>query len=495
MKQKILLLIVATVALLAFGQAHASQVTNVELSYNGGFTIARISVDGPIRFTHQTEEAKDGKPFRVIVDILAATHDLGAQTFTFLPDCPVKSIRTSQYAVNPEKIVRIVFDMDSERVYRVESDSRYVTVYFSDNVPRSFAPWSTSAYVANLKQSENHESTPKMAVTTPSASPQKTADELNSAIDKDRLSSLDSKPESKPSAPQATTMSKVVAEKPSAQPPAQLAKTESKPAESQSSPKLFEKAYGPAASLAEINTPVEQPKPIVTKQTSHPQSKPAVKEASTPKNEQQTAQKTATAAMASTKAPAHQTTTVASTTPEKKSEPKVTTTPSPKQPDVKAKSKVETKSTPSPQMAQKPAANTQKEQGISTSRFRRAPVESKKIKGTLVAEFPKRLVIKYRTSRFRDPFETLINDAKVDNNPIERRVPNVEGLKLVGIIESGGTDNRALFEDGDGYGYILATGDKVQKGYVLKVESDRVYFQIFEYGWSRTVALKLESKS
>ncbi|HKK20970.1 MAG TPA: hypothetical protein VJ983_05805 [candidate division Zixibacteria bacterium] len=482
MKQKILLLIVATVALLAFGQAHASQVTNVELSYNGGFTIARISVDGPIRFTHQTEEAKDGKPFRVIVDVLAATHDLGAQTFTFLPDCPIKSIRTSQYAVNPEKIVRIVFDMDSERVYRVESDSRYVTVYFSDNVPRSFAPWSTSAYVANLKQSGNHESSPEMAVATPPASHQKTADELNSAIDKDRLSSLDSKPESKPSTPKTTTMPKVVAEKPSPQPPTKIVKTESKPAESDPSPKLFNKAYGPAASLAEINTPVEQPKPDV-------------KEASAPKHEQQTAQKPAAKAMATTKAPAHQTTTVASTTPENKSEPKVTTTPSPKQPEVKAKSKVETKPTPSPQVAQKPAEKTQKEQGISTSRFRRAPVESKKIKGTLVAEFPKRLVIKYRTSRFRDPFETLINDAKVDNNPIERRVPNVEGLKLVGIIESGGTDNRALFEDGDGYGYILATGDKVQKGYVLKVESDRVYFQIFEYGWSRTVALKLESKS
>ena len=99
---------------------------------------------------------------------------------------------------------------------------------------------------------------------------------------------------------------------------------------------------------------------------------------------------------------------------------------------------------------------------------------------------------KYKSRSYRDPFETLINEARVYNNPVEKRVPNVEGLKLVGIIESAGGENRALFEDKDSYGYILKAGDKVQKGYVLRVDSDRVYFQIFEYGWSRTVALNIE---
>jgi len=128
----------------------------------------------------------------------------------------------------------------------------------------------------------------------------------------------------------------------------------------------------------------------------------------------------------------------------------------------------------------------------STARFRRSPTRPTKIKGTLVAEFPKRLVIKYRARGYRDPFETLINDAKTYNNPIERRIPNVEGLKLVGVLESKTGGNRALLEDADGYGYILKEGDKVQKGYVLRIEPDRVYFQIFEYGWSRTVALNMD---
>ena len=134
----------------------------------------------------------------------------------------------------------------------------------------------------------------------------------------------------------------------------------------------------------------------------------------------------------------------------------------------------------------------EKDNAKSTARFRRSAAESKKLKGTLVAEFPKRLVIKYAADDSRDPFETLINDSKVYHNPIEQRIPNVEGLRLVGVIEALTGKNSALFEDKDGYGYILKGGDKVQNGYVLRVENDRVYFQIFEYGWSRTVALNMD---
>ena len=50
-----------------------------------------------------------------------------------------------------------------------------------------------------------------------------------------------------------------------------------------------------------------------------------------------------------------------------------------------------------------------------------------------------------------------------------------------------------IFRQPDGFGFILKSGDKVRNGYVLRVETDRVYFQIFEYGWSRTVALQLDN--
>lgn len=130
----------------------------------------------------------------------------------------------------------------------------------------------------------------------------------------------------------------------------------------------------------------------------------------------------------------------------------------------------------------------------AASRFRRDPVTSRKIKGTLVAEFPQRLLVQYSANGSRDPFETLINQEKQTKSPIEKRIPNVEGLSFVGVIETGFGNNRALLEDKEGYGYIMQSGDKVQKGYVLRVEDDKVYFQIFEYGWSRTVALGMTEK-
>ena len=130
--RKMILLIFATVVLLLCNSAFAAKVNKVELNYKDGFTIARIDVEGIVRFSHQTEIAKDGKPYRVIVDVLSATHNLGAKVFTNLPPCPVKSIRSSQYSVTPEKVVRIVFDMDSERIYRIDSDNKSITLTFSD---------------------------------------------------------------------------------------------------------------------------------------------------------------------------------------------------------------------------------------------------------------------------------------------------------------------------------------------------------------------------
>ncbi len=138
-------------------------------------------------------------------------------------------------------------------------------------------------------------------------------------------------------------------------------------------------------------------------------------------------------------------------------------------------------------------ANQPEDPNRPTARFRRAPLSSNKIKGTLVAEFPQRLVIKYEDLGNRDPFATLIDETRTNDHPNEQRIPNIEGLKLVGIIVSPGGDNRALFSDKAGYSYMMQSGDKVQRGYVLRVENDKVYFQIFEYGWSRTVALTIEN--
>ena len=141
--KKLLFLITAVIVCLIAGTVSASKVSDVELFYDNGLTTAKIKVEGTVRFTHQTEVAKDNKPYRVIVDVLSGTHNLGGHKFVSLPNCPVKAIRSSQYAVNPEAIVRIVFDMDAERVYRIDTKENYDTL--------SYELWQSIAKYSELK--------------------------------------------------------------------------------------------------------------------------------------------------------------------------------------------------------------------------------------------------------------------------------------------------------------------------------------------------------
>ena len=451
-------------ALILTSVSFASQVTNVELNYTEGFTVAKINIDGDVRYTHQTEIAKDGKPYRVIVDILSATHELGAKNFHNLPACPVKAIRSSQYSVTPEQVVRLVFDMDSERVYRIDSDLHSVSLYFSDKSTPKFANWSSSA--SSVTPPAQPMNKPEIKTASVPANESKSPKELNSAINDDRMLSLSNNsspiPENakveksevqnqpkqnndalakaeadKKAKAEATRLAKAEADKKAQAEAARLAKAEADKKAQAEAARLAkaeaDKKANEAAELAQeesVKEEVPQPvkKTVAAKSSSKPAQKSAVEKSSKP---------------------------VASNTP---------------------------------------AVDNEKEDDKSkTSRFRRNPV-SNKIRGTMVAQFPKRLVIKYDANAHRDPFATLIDESKKYNNPVEARIPNVEGLKLVGIIQSENKgNNRALFEDNDGYGYILKSGDKVRKGYVLRVDADRVYFQIFEYGWSRTVALNLES--
>lgn len=554
--------LLAAFVLLATSLAAAtSQVNNITLSHQNGYTQARIDVDGTVRFSHQTEMAKDGKPFRVIVDILKATHHLGAKKFMSLPKCAVSAIRTSQYAVKPEAVVRVVFDMTQEASYRVESDQQSVTVVFPDKGGHKFAAWSSSAVVATMSKSA---SKPVMAskdatAPTPKSSPpvaprRKTPAEVNSAIDKDRLASLASKnqppvkksklakSEAKSAAPKKVTEPEKATPFPtSTYTPGmgqfsdqdKWADLYKKPAPPDKKTEASEvKTTKPNPSLATADPPPSPKKQSVSKPKTKP---PATTAKSQPKPTSAEAPKAkASPTVVSTKPAATETKKVASASkaepkqqiakkttkpptkttskvvakvdrPRDKSEgnvkpmaPSENTIKVSKKATAKSDSKTPAKTVKSDQDKKPPGksdtktmakADTDKK---STSRFRRNPAVSKKIKGTMVAEFPKRLVVKYKTRHYRDPFATLINQGQVSSSPIEQKIPNVEGLRLVGILESEGGKNSALLEDANGYGYILRSGDRVRKGYVLRIESDRVYFQIFEYGWSRTLALHIE---
>ncbi len=547
----------------ALAFAAPSQVTDVTLQYQDGSAAARIDIKGPVRFTHQTEDAKDGKPFRVIVDILSATHQLPAKNFTTLPKCPVARIRSSQYAVKPEMVVRLVFDMEQPTFYRVTSGDNYVSLFFPDKLHRQFTTWSSREWAASQSTpavDQTKPGGPTVAVTDAGKQQpvRKTTAELNSAIDQDRLMSLAGElaPEKAPS------KSTPPAKKPppaKSQPPAarttasvDVKTTPPKTPTVTKTPKVsvtvVDTPYGPEFDENLLNPTVPQPligesgvddeqspesvsakkspakTPVVAKTSAKRSAKPVVTTAGTPvpepkasyerpaaKPKAQSSQvlarkpkteipapRVSTPARqkpASTKATpeAPPTSAALAVTDNQTSQKPAVVKPVEKAPDRKQAAPAKSDKSKSG----KDTTGTLKDvPGIdknkSTSRFRRSPTRPTKIKGTLVAEFPKRLVIKYKVRNSRDPFETLINKARVSNSPIEKRVPNIEGLELVGVLESEMGSNSALFEDKDGYGYILKEGDKVRNGYVLRVESDRVYFQIFEYGWSRTVALNMD---
>lgn len=65
--------------------------------------------------------------------------------------------------------------------------------------------------------------------------------------------------------------------------------------------------------------------------------------------------------------------------------------------------------------------------------------------------------------------------------------------KLVGVMW-GPTDKFALVEDGQGNGYILRVGDRVQNGRVVAIQDKSVVANLTMYGMSSRVVLRLENR-
>jgi hypothetical protein len=605
----------AAALLFLSGSAWSAKVTDVELTFSDGFTRARLAVDGEVEYSHQTVEARDGKPFRVILDLKNAVHDLPGKAFTELPSCPITTIRSSQFAADPVPVVRLVFDMRRPSIYRVDVQKGYLTVFFADNAGKEFPIWTATGnplprpvstpkaspkekYFAFAATDNNDKAASSRAAASTPANKSadksaKSAEELNKASRQDRLSSLsparseptpktvDSKqnPTANASLPfygPPVDMSLVpITTKQAAKPETPLEATTlavNKPANDTklpaAAPKSQQKQFAGSSSDQPTDAKMARQKAADRKsaESNSPTGKPSAQQSvvkphvgksdqdqTVPANKPSAADQTVNVAGAgkkpvvsdkpTDKKPTLATETKPQTTPPKplvkpgetfgpsvdmalvprtaKPQPKMAVESPDRSADATIRPSRELAAVDKPAKADdKPAAVSADKTPVtpassesqdsrttdsavdksdkssqdrkSTSRFRRNPVLSRKMKGTLVAEFPKRLVVKYRAQAHRDPFETLINESRTHNNPVEQRIANVDGLRLVGVIEADDGANRALFEDKEGYGYILKTGDKVLNGYVLRVEPNRVYFQIFEYGWSRTVALKLD---
>ena len=95
-------------------------INDVSLEKEGNFTKLTIYADKPFEFVHSTAETEGGKPYRVIIDCQDAIYNLPQHNFIkSLPPGTIKAIRTSQFQAEPEKIVRIVLDLDKPAIYKV----------------------------------------------------------------------------------------------------------------------------------------------------------------------------------------------------------------------------------------------------------------------------------------------------------------------------------------------------------------------------------------
>ncbi len=432
-------------------------VENLHLFWQDGEIVLRTDVSGPFQFSHQIAKAEDGKPFRVLIDIFPAVHNLEQKSFVNLPPSIIQSIRTSQYSVEPEKIVRVVCDLKKESVYRIEKLGQSVFLYFPDKDNSNFPRWSSlgddqkSTVKSVSEQAESKDSKSLVKAPKPEA---KSAPPLEVSVG----------PESTYyKAQQSDMMEKEWSQaEPSGQPVGQKqgekSKTEKPPVSTQ---------------YARSNTATEKA------DNKKVPSKPKI-----PVDKRDKSQKPVTPTGDEFKAP---------------STPMVLAPPGDNSPDQEKatasgekQSKSEATSKKTAEVVSKPQ-KTEEKASKSTSRFRRQPTLPTRLKGTIVAEFPTRMVIKYKQSLSRDPFESLIGEKKGSEEFGQKKLLDIETARLVGILQSASGKNRALVEDLDGYGYILKQGDRIKKGYVSKIYSDKALFQLFEYGWSRAQALHLEN--
>ena len=95
----------------------------------------------------------------------------------------------------------------------------------------------------------------------------------------------------------------------------------------------------------------------------------------------------------------------------------------------------------------------------------------------------------YQSYGKSDPFRTLV-DGKYETTGGGELV-DVNSAQLVGVMW-GDSDQFALVEDGEGFGYILRVGDRVLNGRVVSIRKNRLTARLTLYGISNTVVLKLE---
>ncbi len=519
MKNKVLL----TAFLVLFAATGAwgdGELNRLHLDWVNNEVVLQADVSETFQFRHEIAEAKDGKPFRVVIDLFPVIFELSEKKYADIPACIVSALRGSQYAANPTATSRIVLDLNKSSLYRIEKKGNSVFVYIPDSECKGFATWTSqdketknaqpvkaknvvaekpvkkSGELSKAAKPAINKPTPVVAKKKIAAAPKEqfayVQPSSSGSLDQEiaNWDSLELKSHVDAKAEWARKKAEVAAK--------EKAELERKEAEAvkKKNTELARKKAKEAQKESQLakQIPAEKQLPKQPEYTySKPESSSVLDKAIAKSDSKPKAEKTKTKKPVQKKAKADLP--VMADSKVNKEPVKNKKTDNKTYTKVK-KSEIESaprKSKNADQKAELAKADSKVDKKAkATSRFRRKPAFPNKLKGTIVAEFPKRMVIKYKPASARDPFATLINEqGSGSNDLIVKTIPDVETSRLVGVLQSTDGKNRALLEDMDGVGYILKTGDKVKKGYISKIYSDKAFFQLFEYGWSRTIALRL----
>jgi hypothetical protein len=456
-------------------ELHAAQLSNVTVGRFQDFTVVTLFGNEKMSVTHQIVEAKDGKPHRVVIDLKGALHGLPQNNFLQLPEGTIKSIRTSQFAVSPEPVVRVVLDMAHPAAYRLETPGNNVRVMVSlpgdpplgkvwaatdVQVVPSTSPAKTPVLAAAPKADAKVTDLPAAKTTEELPGPKRAKTEPLPKAESAKIAKAEPKAEPKSPAKQPKT---------TVQSPAKSTVTVTDIHAATSSPlpgapRTAESTKASSPKLAKTNEdgpevplpmPAKRPDAVIDYNLPIPAALAGSAVASQDGSEEPK--------QGATKNPAKSNPATGVKTPPVLAarEPALKVNPA--------------KADPSPQVT---------DQGS-------APVASlttlPPLKGPTPELVPQRTKVVYHTEGRRDPFLALLQAGGYN----AAALPDVSNLRLVGLLHDV-QESWGLFEDANGFGFILKKGDRVKNGRLTKITDNRAYFRLTEFGWSRSVQVDLE---
>jgi len=514
----IVIALLAWISYGGFASAEAAcRIENISLERAGKFTKVTLYADQPWEMVHFTEQAKDGKPYRVIIDCKDALFALPQNHFEQgLPGGTIQRIRTSQYQVAPERIVRVVLDVKGPVVYKVleNTDKRKATIALLTAQDPDFPMWTAVKVTEDAPGGTATGGNPTgLALKTARPEPAR-----ESAAYPRALSYADTGEGLFATQHKATFPSPVAtSSQPETPAPKRADSTPEKAtwknmantAPVKSAAVTADAGQNPAQPTAVIRKPTKSAVPLgpAFEEKKVALSGPKDKAGSTQSTEKPVSgpaqsQKTEEVKVASTSSSDSRQTLV-QRTPRRRRISRSATPLGPYPEEVTTAQAPQP--APSSQTGGQPTEVAAKEGGTIVEGIGKIlGPESVVAKEThLVPESlgvaqeaapveldlaPQRKLVTFDPGTKRDPFVPLTE--RKDMNFGVAPLPLFENLKLVGILRDE-RGNRALLEDEMGWGYILMSGDRIRNGYVISVEDDKATFQIEEYGGYHTMVLEL----